>query len=486
MVSQNLSPSDIITVSIQGTPQGLAVPNINTVALISQEVPVWAGSQDFAIYVDPTTVANDFGSNSKAASIAAAFFAQSPNPIQTQGALVIIPRLQNIAVAAQIQIQDINYQAVATGVGGNSITIQYTTGAVAGAEVVTVISNAITVQIASGASTAAQVAAAIAASAPAIALVKASIYGVASNRQTAPVAPTSLANGSASGLEPVHTAMVRTAAEINYFGVLIDFIPTAPFVTLPAYCNSTQHMLFVASNNTADIGPSGVCGQFASKSLNQCRGLYYNDGVTQDTINFAAAYASRGLSTDFSGQNTTFSMQMKQLVGFGPDTTLTETLLRQALATGVDIYPAFGFQGLTGVGKMYTSGANGFFDQIYNQWWLTFALQVAGFNFLAQTNSKIPQTETGMDGLKNAFRQVLSQAVLNGMMAPGSWTSSSVFGNPSLLAQAVAAIGYYVYSQPIKDQAQVARAARQAPLVQIAAKMAGAIHTASVIVNVNL
>lgn len=486
MSTTNLSPSNIITVTLLGAPQGLAVPNINTLALISSEVPAWAGSQDYAIYKDPTSVAVDFGSNSKAAAIASAVFAQAPNPIQTQGYFVVIPRLQNVAVFASIQIQDINYQAVASGVGGNAITIQYSTGGVAGAEVVTVVGNAITVQIASGVSSAAQIAAAVNASVPAAALVAATVYGIPSNKQTAPVSPTALAGGTSSGLEPIHAAMIRTANQIYYFGVVIDQIPTAPFATLPAYVSGQSQMLFVASNNKADIASNGILGSLAAKTQNQIRGLYYNDGVNQDTINFAAAYASRGLSVDFTGSLTAFSMNLKQLVGFAPDTTLTQTDLNTCQATGIDIYPPFGFQGLTPIGNLYTSGANGFFDQIYNQFWMKFALQVAGYDYLAQTNTKIPQTETGMDGLKNAYRSVLAQGVSNGVMAPGAWNSPTVFGNPTTLAQSVAAVGYYVYSTPVKDQLPADRAARKAPLVQIAAKMAGAIHTSSVIVNINL
>lgn len=486
MASTNLSPSNIITVSLLGTPAGLAVPNINTVALISSEAPVWAGAQDYAIYKDPTAVAQDFGSNSLAAQIANAFFAQAPNPIQTQGYLVIIPRLQNTTVAANITIQDINYQALATGTGGNAITIAYTTGAVAGAEVVSVVGNAISVQIASGVSTAAQIVTAISASGAAAALVTATVYGVSTNKQTAPTGPTNLVGGTSSGLEPVHTAMIRTSNEIYYFGVLIDSIPAAPFTTLPAYVQGQSQMLFVASNLSADIATNGILGALASRGQNQIRGLYYNNGVAVDTVKFAAAYAARGLSTDFNGSGTSSTMNLKQLVGFTPDTTVTQTLLNTAYANGIDTYPPFGFQGTVATGNLYTSGANGYFDQIYGQFWLKFALQVAGFNYLAQTTSKIPQTETGMDGLKNAYRLVLQQAITNGFMAPGSWTSSTVFGNPTSLAQSVEAIGYYVYSQPITQQSQVARAARQAPVVQIAAKMAGAIHSSSVIVNINL
>jgi hypothetical protein len=488
MPSNNLSPSNIITVTLQGVPAGLAVPNINTVALISQEVPVWAGTQDYAVYKDPTSVAQDFGSNSKAAAIANAFFSQNPNPIQTQGYLVIIPRLQSIAVAAGVQIQDIQYQAVATGVGGNSITIAYTTGGTAGQEAVSVISNAISVQIASGVSTAAQIAAAIAGNTAAAALVTATVFGVASNKQTAPVSATNLTGGSASGLEPVHTAMIRTVNEVYYFGVILDFIPTAPFTTLPAYVQGANQMLFAASNSKADILSNGILGSLAGKAQNLIRGLYYNDGTAADTINFAAAYASRGLSVDFSGSLTAFTMHLKQLIGFAPDTTLAQTDLLTAQANGIDVYPPFGFQGETATGNLYTSGANGFFDQIYNQMWLKFALQVAGFNFLAQVANKIPQTEVGMEGLKNAYRSVMNQAVSNGIVSPGgvAWNSPTVFGNVANLYRSVLDIGYYVYSQPVSQQLAAQRALRIAPLIQIAAKMAGAIHSSSVIVQVNL
>lgn len=486
MVNTNISPSNVITVSLLGTPRGLAVPNINTVALISSEEPAWYGTQDYAVYKGPTEVSKDFGSNSLAAAIANKFFAQAPNPIQTQGYLVIIPRLQNIVVKANVQIQDINYQAITGGTAGNLITVAYTTGGTAGEEVVSVVGNVISVQIASGVSTARQIVDAVNADEDAAALVMAAVYGVESNQQDAPVSATNLAGGSASGLEPVHTAMIRTANQVFYFGTIVDFIPTAPFTTLPSYIQSVDKMLFVASNNKADCQPDGILADFAAASEDQCRGLYYNNGQNNDTIAFAAAYASRGLSTDFSGSNTAFTMNMKQLVGFTPDTTLNQTDLETFQATGIDIYVPFGNQGLEPTGNMYTSGANGFFDQIYNQFWLKFALQVAGFNFLAQTNTKIPQTDTGMDGLKNAYRTVLSQAVTNGVMAPGKWTSPDTFGNPTTLAQATLNVGYYVYSAPVAQQLQADREARRAPLIQIAAKMAGAIHQSSVIVNVNL
>lgn len=485
MASNNLSPSNIIQVTLQGTPQGIAVPNVNTIGLISSELPVWAGSKDYAIYLDATSVAQDFGSSSKAAAIANAIFSQQNNPIQTGGYLAIVPRLQNIAVPASATIQTLNYQAVATGTGGNAITVAYTTGATPGAEIVSVSGNAITVQIASGVTKASDIIAAIAASAPATALVQLSVFGDASTPQTAPVSPTNLAGGTSSGTEPAHATLIRVANEVYFFGVLLDVIPTS-LTNIAPYVSGQTQMLFVASNVKADFAANGILGQLAAKNQNQCRGLYYNDGVAADTVNFAAAYAARGLSVDFSGSDTAFTMNMKQLVGFAPDQTLTQTDLNTCLATGVDIYPPFGFQGLTATGNLYTSGANGFFDQIYNQIWLKLATQVSGFDYLAQTSTKIPQTEIGMTGLKNSYRNVMNQAITNGVLAPGEWNSSTTFGNPQNLIQSVAAVGFYVYSQPVNLQLEADRIARKAPLVQIAAKMAGAIHSSAVIIQVNL
>ena len=44
--------------------------------------------------------------------------------------------------------------------------------------------------------------------------------------------------------------------------------------------------------------------------------------------------------------------------------------------------------------------------------------------------------------------------------------------------------GYYVYS-PIAQQAQAEREARKAPVMQVAIKLAGAVHFGDVIINVN-
>jgi len=61
------------------------------------------------------------------------------------------------ATAAAVVVQDLTYAADATGVAANGKTITYTTGATAGAEVVTVTSGNVNVQIENGVSTATQI-----------------------------------------------------------------------------------------------------------------------------------------------------------------------------------------------------------------------------------------------------------------------------------------------------------------------------------------
>lgn len=99
-------------------------------------------------------------------------------------------------VVSDLVEQDITFTFIAAG-NNNSYTLEYTPGATAGNEVVTVLGNAIEVQIESGVSTATQVKAAWDASQAATAI-NAVITGTASNAQVT-FGPTNFANGEDAG-----------------------------------------------------------------------------------------------------------------------------------------------------------------------------------------------------------------------------------------------------------------------------------------------
>jgi len=252
-------------------------------------------------------------------------------------------------------------------------------------------------------------------------------------------------------------------------------------------CEALRVKLFVATFATADMTTTtGILWKLVNANLKHSRCLLYL-GATPTALAaraMAAAYAGRALSVDFTGPATTSTMHGKTLAGIVADTAITQTILNTAQTVGVDLYPNVG-GGAQYAGKVFCSGTNDFFDNVYNLDWLVFALQVAGFNALTTVGSKIPQTEPGMSVLKGAYLSVLQQAVTNNFVAPGVWNSPELFGIPQDLKRNILDLGYYLYSTPVNAQTQAQRVARQAPLVRIAVKYAGAIHSSSVIVSVN-
>lgn len=280
--------------------------------------------------------------------------------------------------------------------------------------------------------------------------------------------------------ETLSAAITRTSGLVQYFGIMAAQIETQTDMLAAAATIQAMNKIGVfVQNVTGAIAPGGSLDLLRTGLFTQSRGLFYDDSATNALV-FQAAYAGRAFSTVFAGSNTTQNMHLKQLAGIQPDPGMTQTLLGQAQAAGADCYVS-----LQGFSCVFSSGANDYFDNVYNLQAFAGTLQVAGFNYLAGAATKIPQTEAGMNGLKGAYRQVCQQFVGNQYLAPGAWNSPTIFGNQADLISNVGQFGYYIYSAPISSQLQVDRVARKAPLIQIAAKEAGALNSSSVIVLVN-
>ena len=293
------------------------------------------------------------------------------------------------------------------------------------------------------------------------------------------------------GTELVQDAIARVLNQVPFQGVLIDEemdSQATAFANLCAYCQSTKLIFGYCSSLVANLQPGSILDLRRTSGQSYSRMMYHgnallNGAAVQQTQRFAAAYLSRAMSIDFTGANTVLSMQLQTLINMSPDQTIGQTQYQLAQTAGVDIYAS-----VSGIPALMSSGANLYFDQVYCRTWLQFQLGVNGFNYLknaAATPGKIPQTEEGMTGLRDAYTQVLSQGVKNGYMAAGKWTAPFSFGDPSDFDANITAHGFYIVSQPIKDQSTATRAARVAPLVQIGIKEAGAVHSSNVLVFVN-
>lgn len=246
-----------------------------------------------------------------------------------------------------------------------------------------------------------------------------------------------------------------------------------------AQITADRKILFaVYSDESALTSETGIIAKVTAQNLTGVRCLFYS--ISETANKFLSAYISRALSTNFSGSNTTQTMHLKTLSGVEADKGLTETLLQKCITAGADTYA-----NISGVAKVFCSGANDFFDNVYNLNWFVGQVEVALFNRLATVSTKIPQTEVGMSLLKESVELICQKAINNGFVSAGKWNSADLFGNPEDLRRCISDYGYYIYSQPVAEQDQTEREARQAPIIQIAIKYAGAIHKVNAIIYVN-
>jgi hypothetical protein len=193
----------------------------------------------------------------------------------------------------------------------------------------------------------------------------------------------------------------------------------------------------------------------------------------------AASAFGRAFTVNFDGSLTTLTLKFKQEPGVTAE-SLTES---QAAAVGAKKCNIF---------VNYSNGTailqegvmcNGFyFDEVHGTDWLQNDLQTDVFNLLFESDTKIPQTDAGINNIVARVSSRLEQAVTNGLIAPGVWTGPKIgaINSGDTLAK-----GYYVFAAPVATQSSADRAARKAPVIQCAIKLAGAVHSANIIVNVN-
>ena len=487
--------TNIINVTITNTPQGLSEKNVNSLALFTHEAS--ESLEPYTVYVSANQVATDYGTSSLTARMANAIFAQTPNIRTGNGRLVIIPmqaavsalpgdftsanisaNLESIlAVDAgdlRVTINGVNYdltgldftnaedfEDVATILQGRLVAATVESFEESGNSGIKITSKKV------GTSSTVTLAAVPGGSGTAL---NGSGYFNA-------VGGTS-ASGSNSSGESLEDAIARMDGSVGFVPLMTTLsLEDDALEDASDYVQGLDKMLHYASANIQDIAGIGTTIQQSGNRKTRFK-LYTNS--IEDAKLMNAAYAGRAHSVNFSGSLTSQTMNLKQLATITPDDGITQTTYGQAELAGVDLYVSY-----DGVPSVFSTGGNNFFDNPYSDLALKFALETAGFNYLRQTNTKVPQTENGMNGLKSAYSLVCERFVRNGCVAAGSWTTSETFGDPEIFRNNVLTKGYYIYSLPIVLQSSVEREDRIAPLVQIAIKRAGAIHHSDVIVLVN-
>ncbi|WP_334468704.1 DUF3383 domain-containing protein [Arsenophonus sp. PmNCSU2021_1] len=194
---------------------------------------------------------------------------------------------------------------------------------------------------------------------------------------------------------------------------------------------------------------------------------------------YAAASAfGRAFSVNFNGNNTTITLKFKQEPGVKAE-TLTTSQANTLAAKNCNVF--VNYDNDTAIIQEGVMANGDFFDERHGLDWLQNFVQTNLYNLLYTRTTKIPQTEQGSTTLLTNVEQSLAQAVTNGLLAPGIWNGGSI---GQLASGDTLTKGYYVYIQPLAEQAQSEREKRKAPPIQVACKLAGAVHFADVLITI--
>lgn len=192
-----------------------------------------------------------------------------------------------------------------------------------------------------------------------------------------------------------------------------------------------------------------------------------------------ASLFGRAFSVDFTANNSTITLMYKQEPSVTPE-DLSSSDADTLEAKRCNVFVAY--DNATSIIQYGTMSGPAWIDEIQGLDWFANDCVTDVYNLLYTSPTKIPQTDAGSNQLINAVGNACSDAVNNGLLAPGVWTGPS-FG--TLTTGQYLKAGFYIFIQPIALQSQADREARKAPPIQIAAKLAGAIQTVDMLINVN-
>jgi hypothetical protein len=192
-----------------------------------------------------------------------------------------------------------------------------------------------------------------------------------------------------------------------------------------------------------------------------------------------ASFFGRAFSTNFNANRSTITLMYKQEPGIVAE-TITETQAQTLKNKRINVFVNYNNE--TAIIQYGVMSGPAYFDEMHGLDWFQNAVQNEEYNRLYQAKTKVPQTDAGMNELVNVAAAVCEEAINNGLAAPGQWNGDA-FGQ--LETGDFLTEGYYIYAPPMASQPQSIRETRVAPPMQIALKLAGAIHELDVIVDVN-
>lgn len=265
----------------------------------------------------------------------------------------------------------------------------------------------------------------------------------------------------------------------QFYGLFVCGALDADHLAIAAYIEgaNTKHAYGVNHQE------GGVLSSVDTSNISyQLKALAYRKTLSQYSSTSLYAVVSlmaRILTTDYTANKTVITLMYKTEPGVVAE-SLNTNQMTALLANNCNVFVAY--DNNTNIIQPGVVASGDFIDTIFGADWLAIGIQNNVYNLLYTSPTKIPQTDAGNHIITTGIEFVCAQGVFNGLLAPGTWTQAG-FG--SLNQGDFLPKGYYVYAPPIALQNTADRAARKSVTFQVAAKLAGAIHTVNVLVNIN-
>ena len=292
-----------------------------------------------------------------------------------------------------------------------------------------------------------------------------------------------LADGEAGTAESLLEAVNALMDYNAWYGLHLavpeaEYPDDATIITVSAAIEaSTVSRIFGITTDEATILDAATTTDLASKLKAAKYSRTFIQYSTSSRYAALSAFA-RAFTVDFTGSNTTITLKFKQEPGITYE-TLGTSQANNLEAKNCNVYVYY--ENDTAILEQGVMSNGDFFDERHGLDWLQNAVQTADFNTLYTSTTKIPQTDAGTTTRIANIELVLDKAVQNGLFAPGKWTGGPMgqLNTGDMLTK-----GYYTWAENVDDQLQVDREARKGVPIQVAGKLAGAVHYGSVAITV--
>ena len=441
----SVSINNVVTVTLLQGGQLAMADNPNVVMMITseQQGPLNTASR-YRIYSDAASVANDFGTNSKANDFALSFFGTQPNATNAGGFLVMgywrgtdedvaataaslngAQVSEATVVGALQQVQEGTLDIDIDGVTENLTSLDFRT-------VTTLDGVAAVIDAAlNGATAAIDDQRLVITSATTGAT---STITFATDPGTGTFIGETLAITTGSGAfltqgaaqetltaETKLEAITELANQVKFRGAMFIDNPTdieSKDLAEWGQANDVLQYDVFDSPDNMEVDPTNVVWDIKLSGLSNYRMLYSKAGNRK----LAASYMARVHTVNFAAENSAMTMHLKELSVAAEDYSQTE--VTKAATVGLDIYTTIKL-----TPSVLTSEANVFVDERYNLISFVDNLQIDMYNLLKLTSTKISQTKPGVDTIEDQAEKTTRRFVRSGVAAPGEWSSPDYFGN---------------------------------------------------------